>query len=223
MLVQNPTGSEADVVFYFITPDEVVYGPEFTLAAGRRASVRVNDYVPDQDVSTMVFTWYEGQNVVVERAMYVRSPDGKTGAHNAPASAYACTDWYLPEGCTSQGFDEWVLVMNPDVEYWADVQLTFLTPGGAVNGPSVSLPPVSRATFNVNDYVSGDVATKVTSDGYVVCERSVYAGGAYGKEGAHSSMGVLAPYVHERPGGFSAGQLPPGQISNLRSSYRKTL
>ena len=221
VLVQNPTGSEADVVFYFLTPDEVVYGPEFTLAAGRRASVRVNDYVPDRDVSTMVFTWYEGQKVVVERAMYVRSPDGKTGAHNAPATAYACTDWYLPEGCTLYGFDEWVLVMNPDAEYWADVRLTFLTPGGPVNGPSVTLPPVSRVSFNVNDYVSGDVATKVESDGYVVCERSVYADGASGKAGAHSSMGVLAPYVHERSGGFSSGRMPSEQISNLRSAFEK--
>ncbi len=167
----------------------------------------------------LVFTWFEGQKVVVERAMYVSSPDGKVGAHNATASAYACTDWYLPEGCTSYGFDEWILVMNPDTEYWADVQLTFLTPGGQVNGPSVTLPPVSRASFNVNEYVSGDVATKVTSDGYVVCERSVYAGGGSGMAGAHSSMGVLAPDVHERSDGLSAGHLPPGQISNLRSGY----
>lgn len=190
VLVQNPTSTPASVDIFFLTPTDVIEGPTMNVAPGRRGSVRVNDYVPNEDVSTMVFTQTEDQAIVVERAQYIASRDGKRGSHNSLGSIYASKDWLLPEGCTNPGFEEWVLVMNPDAEAAAQVSLKFMTPQGEVQGPSANLPPASRVSFNINAYVSGDVSTRVLSDNYVIAERAMYLNTPQGKQGATCSLGV---------------------------------
>lgn len=191
VLVQNPGTAPLNVHLFFLTPDYYSEGPVINLSGGSRTSVRVNDFEPNQDVSTLVLTEEEGQKVVVERALYVSTPDGKRGAHNAPGSVYGGRKWCMPEGATWPGFDEWVLVMNPDAELAAEVRLTFMTGSGPVAGPTATLPPASRKTFHVNDYVSGDVSTFVESDGFVVCERAMYVRTGDGKNGSHCSLGVI--------------------------------
>ncbi|MBN2168528.1 MAG: IPT/TIG domain-containing protein [Actinobacteria bacterium] len=227
VLVQNPSpGKSVGVEFFFLTPDGKTKGPEMEVQPGGRISLRVNDYVPYEDVSTMVFATNEDDEIVVERAMYVRSLDGKVGAHNAPASVYSGNSWYLPEGCTSPGFDEWVSVVNPDPEDTVEVNLTFMTPQGPVAGPKTKLAPGSRETFNVNNYVSGDVSTKVESSGYVLCERAMYVSTPDGKTGAHCSLGILADYVSD--GSTDSGyklsggrEIESPNVSELRNKYLK--
>jgi len=206
VLVQNPTTKDANVTLFYLTPGGVTKGPSADVAPGRRVSFRVNDSMPDSDVSTMVQTQDESQAVVVERAMYVSSPDGKRGATNAPASVYASRDWLLTEGCTSPGFDEWVLVMNPSRNA-TTVHLTFMTPNGEVAGPSAQVPADGRVSFHVNDYVSSDVSTRVTADYYVVAERAMYVNSPQGKGGATCSLGVVASTLGGSAGG-AAGQDP---------------
>lgn len=196
VLVQNPGETAADVEFVFMTPEGWTPGPEMTVGAGSRASVRVNDYLQDEDVSTLVYSNTEGQDIVVERAMYINTADGKQGAHNAPGSLWSCTGWYLPEGATWPGFEEWVLVQNPDPDDAVEIKLTFMTPSGAVAGPQTTLEPGSRQSFRVNDYVADqDVSTKVETtakDTFVVAERAMYMSASDGKSGSHDSLGVLA-------------------------------
>ena len=53
-----------------------------------------------------------------------------------------------------------------------------MTDNGAVPGPSETLDPNSRMTFNVAETVSTyEVSTKVTSNIPVVVERAVYGDG----------------------------------------------
>jgi len=206
VLVQNPTDTEATVSLFFLTPQGISQGPTRDVPPGNRVSIRVNDYMPDSDVSTVVQTADESQKVVVERAMYISSPDGKRGSHNAPASAYASKDWLLTEGCTSPGYDEWVLVMNPNRND-THVKLTFMTPQGQVAGPTALVPANGRVSLHVNDYVSGDVATLVTGDYYVVAERSMYISPPSGKSGATCSLGVVKSTL----GGSSGAGADPDQ------------
>jgi hypothetical protein len=129
--------------------------------------------------------------------MYITS-GAKRGSHNSMGSMYSSKDWLLPEGATWPGFDEWVLVMNPDAQATAQVSLSFMTPGGEVAGPTATLPPASRATFHVNRYVTTDVSTRVTSDQYVIAERAMYMNTYQGKQGATCSLGVpFAMLGHE--------------------------
>ena len=216
VLVQNPTDIPAQVVFYFVTPNGVKNGPTVSLAPGARTSVRVNDYAANADVSTMVFTKADDQLVCVERAMYMNTPDGKRDAHNAPASAYMSTWWYLPEGCTNPGYDEWVLVMNPDPKLTAKVDIDFMTPKGPVQGVTGTLPPLTRATCHVNQFVQGEVSCEVRSDNYVVTERAMYISALDGKVGATDSLGVLASLVNPDASGAGATRLPDAMIESLR-------
>ena len=219
VLVQNPSGTAVPVSVFFLTPTELLLGPEFTVAPGSRESICVNHYLLNEDVSTMVLAEEEDQEIVVERAMYINTPEGKVGAHNSPGSVYISTGWYLPEGCTSLGFDEWVLVMNPDPDITANVQLTFMTPEGPLTGPATTLAPGARESFNINNYYVGDVSTKVESDQYVVSERAMYVGTPDGKCGAHCSLGVLAAFVSQGSGGSGASALPAEMLSTLRERY----
>ena len=219
VLVQNPGGTAVPVSVFFLTPTEMLLGPEFTVDARSRESVCVNDYLENEDVSTIVFTETEGQEIAVERAMYMNTPEGRVGAHNSPGSVYMSKDWYLPEGCTSTGFDEWVLVMNPDPDIAADVQLTFMTPEGPVPGPGATVAPSARETFHINEYYTGDVSTRVEADGYIVCERAMYVGTPDGKRGAHCSLGVLAAYLGQESSGSGACAIPAETLSSLRSRY----
>ena len=138
--------------------------------------------------------------------MYISSPDGKRCSHNVPASAYASKYWLLTEGCTSPGYDEWVLVMNPNRND-THVKLTFMTTQGQVAGPTALVPANGRVSLHVNDYVSGDVATLVTGDYYVVAERSMYISPPSGKSGATCSLGVVKSTL----GGSSGAGADPDQ------------
>ncbi|MHB8896222.1 MAG: DUF5719 family protein [Candidatus Geothermincolia bacterium] len=120
------------------------------------------------------------------------TPTSRAWGHDSVGVPEISTAWYLAEGCTGGSFETWVLVQNPYEAKSARVSLTYMTSKGAVGGPSITLPPSSRASFNVADTVPGDynVSTKVTSNIGVVAERSIYAGNR--KIGTNSA-GITTP------------------------------
>ena len=89
--------------------------------------------------------------------------------------------WYLPEGCTLDGFETWVLVANPGPTP-AKVNLAFDTGAGEVVRPELqdlTVPARSRSSFPLSPYIqSYDVATRVISGSEVVCERATYGPGS---------------------------------------------
>jgi len=111
--------------------------------------------------------------------------------HDSVGVSSASDTWYLAEGCTNGGFETWVLVQNPNGAP-ADVSLTYMTTGGQVAGPSVTLAPNSRQTFNVADTVpdNWEVSTRVTSNRGVIAERAMYGGS---RTWGHDSVGVSSP------------------------------
>jgi len=124
--------------------------------------------------------------VICERSMYWGD---RQGGHDSLGAISPSDTWYLAEGCTAGGFETWILVQNPGDEE-VDVALTFMTAEGEVPGPTDTLPPRSRRTFNAGEYVSGyDVSTRVTSSGGVICERSMYWGWDPVRGAGHNSAG----------------------------------
>ncbi len=218
VLIANPTASPEVANVFFVTPSELVTGPSVTLYPGERKSLKVNDFVTD-DVSILVFTEDSSQLCAVERAMYVNTVDGKRDAHDAAASDYMSTIWYLPEGCTSPGYDEWILVMNPDPNESADVSIRFMTPEGVAGGAGGTLPPLSRGTCHVNEFVTGDVSAEVRASSYVICERALYINASDGKAGATDSLAVLGALVN--PGGSAGGAGSPLSDATVASLRKK--
>ena len=113
--------------------------------------------------------------------------------------------------------ETWVLLFNPTLNT-VTVNLVFMTDTGIVVPPDlqgVSLPALSRRSFNVGAYVQTyDVSTLVDASDTVVCERSMYGPG---RAWAHDSIGYILGLggVTSSSAGFSSAGLAgegPSQI-----------
>ncbi len=170
VLLMNPGDSPAKVNLEYMTEHGIVHGPQVEVPAHSRAPINVADVVPNEfSVSTQVTS---DKPVVAERSVYWSK---RTEGQSSIGVTESSTTWFLAEGSTRPGFETWVVVQNPN-NATADVSLTYMTPTGSVNGPSVTLAPFSRKTFNVGDTVSStdSVSTMVTGSIPVVAERAVY-------------------------------------------------
>ena len=184
--VMNPTDSDANVSLTYMTPTGPKAGPSEVLRANSRTSYDIGTTVPDEwSVSTEVRS---NVPIVAERAMF---GNNSTWAHDSVGVTGASTIWYLAEGCTAPNFETWVLVQNPG-DQPANVTLTYMTPSGAMAGPTEPVAPKSRKTFEVAKNVPGawEVSTRVTSDQPVVVERSLYGNS---RTWATDSIGVTTP------------------------------
>ncbi len=184
VLVQNPNDTAVTVDLALVTSSGELKPEALTgvsIPAASRRTFRLNDYLIDYDVSTVVTS---SAGVVCERAAY---DTGRTWATCSIGASTPATLWYLAEGSTGEGFETWVLVQNPG-DTPVSVDLSFATSAGIKAGPQdVVIPARSRRTFNLGDYLTSyDVSTMVTSTGPVVCERAMYG---QGRTWAHDSVG----------------------------------
>jgi hypothetical protein len=199
LLIQNPNNATVRSRVQFLERGGVIEELTIDIGAMRRFSIHVNEYVPGTEISTRVesLTVMNGETLPVfaERAMYVNTPDGKRGAHDSIGLPTPAPEWYLPEGTTRPGFDEWVLVMNPN-DTGTNVRATFLTPTGIGGTYEFFMLPNSRGTIHVNEHIAdSDVSTVITSlEGLdIMAERAMYINTADGKRGAHDSVGAFMP------------------------------
>jgi hypothetical protein len=195
VLVMNPNDFPTNVRVTFLTPAGVGGTYDMYMQANSRGTVHVNYYLPDQEISTVV-TSLDGAGIMAERAMYMNTADGKIGAHDSIAAYLASTYWFLPEGTTRPGFDEWVLIQNPN-DVKAEVRVTLLSQVGPVAQKTLSMLPNSRQTVHVNEMVDGvDVSAVVESIGGnpvgILAERAMYMWTADHKQGSHCSIGIPA-------------------------------
>jgi hypothetical protein len=193
VLVMNPNDAATTAVVTFLTPGGVGGTFELPMAPKSRGTVHVNDFLVDKDVSTVV-TSRDGAGILAERAMYINTGDGKRGAHDSIASFQTDTYWYLPEGTTRPGFDEWILVQNPN-DASVEVKVTLLGPGGVAAQVSFGMQPHSRLSVHANEMVNNlDISTVVESIGAgapgILAERAMYMWTSDNKQGAHDSIGI---------------------------------
>jgi len=178
VLVQNPNDEAVSVDVSFLTASGE-YSPSelqnYNLSPHHRISIYAGTYVTDFNVSTRVVA--DGGGVVCERSTYGPAMgDGLgTWATSSMGAKGPSRAWYLAEGATDDGRETWVLVENP-YDLPVDVNVTFTSGQGEVQGPSETIPGKTRRTYRANDYVTaGDVSTTITSSGGgVICERAFY-------------------------------------------------
>jgi len=193
VLVMNPNAAGTNVRATFLTPEGVGGNYDFYMAPNSRGTVHVNQFLNDKDISTVV-TSLDGAGILAERAMYINTTDGKRGAHDSIGAYQTATFWYLPEGTTRPGFDEWVLIQNPNPAQ-AEVKVTLLGPSGPAKQITFTMLPSSRQTVHVNELVNNlDVSTVVESTGAapvgILAERAMYMWTSDHKQGAHDSIGI---------------------------------
>jgi hypothetical protein len=193
VLVMNPNDFQVTITATFLTRSGVGGTYEFAMEPNSRGTIHVNDFLANEDVSTVV-SCREGAGIMAERAVYINARDGKRGAHDSIGAYRTGSYWYLPEGTTRPGFDEWVLVMNPNSEP-VEVRVTILAPTGAANQTSFVMQPMSRQSVHVNDLADNlDVSTVVETVGEgapgVLAERAMYMWTWDFKQGAHCSIGI---------------------------------
>jgi hypothetical protein len=152
--------------------------------AGHRVTVKVNDVLPDADVSTTVRS---SAPVVAERSMLWAVPGGRAG-HSASGTASPEREMFLTEGCTAHGFETWLTVQNPG-ERTARVKVYAMTGEGQRRLDGLELAPREGRTLRLNDYFEGNLSVRVTADEPVVCERAVYWNG---RRGGTCSQGEAA-------------------------------
>jgi N-acetylmuramoyl-L-alanine amidase len=197
VLMMNPDATQtAQVALTYMNTSGHSYTREIEVTPLSRATVHVDEDVPNSDVSTTV-TSTNGVPIVAERAMYFDFSKG-AGGHDAPGVGQPATTWYLAEGSTDWGFSTYVLIQNPlDVD--ADVTVRFLRSDGANIDHQCKLKAGSRFTLDcstVPGVEKADFSTKVSASSPVVVERSMYFKNHDGKSGGHCSPASPSPANH---------------------------
>jgi hypothetical protein len=175
VLVQNPAGSTNDVTLTYQTASGEVAGPAFTMQPNSRKTVRVNDQLPP---NTSVSTHVHGSKpVIAERAMYWDNGTGEA-FHASIGLASPHMTFMLPDGQTSEGFETWTLVSNPNPGS-VNVRMTYMPQGGGTPVSFIDeIAPGTRSTYNMADkFPSGRASILVESlDGArpVMVERAMY-------------------------------------------------
>jgi LEA14-like dessication related protein len=178
VLIQNPNTTPTNVNLTYMTGSGQVAGPSFTMPANSRHTVRVNDQLPTgTDVSTHV---HGSAPIIAERAMYwgAGTPLGEA-CHDSVGMASPHRTFYLPDGQSSNGYETWTLVQNPNPTD-VTVQVTYMTSTGKGNVTKTeTLKGNSRKTFNMAEHsgISGRASIMVTSKTpgkKIMVERAMY-------------------------------------------------
>jgi len=197
VLIQNPGDTEAALDVQFQTQDLGVVERSYTLAPRSRFTIHVDDILPDAQVSTYLSS---DQPVVVERAQYLNFMRSGSCSIGARAPSYT---WFFAEGYTSEGFEEWLLVQNPQSSP-SLVDLVFMQPDGTNTAMQFTVPARSRYTVPVHQVLPGvQVSARVSSDLPVVAERAMYW---KDRSDGHATLGTPTPeYTWYFAEGYTAG------------------
>ena len=191
ILLANPKDEKAEATLTYMLPGGKTYDEDVELDPNSRKTVKVDDMLVNQEVSTTVVA--TSGEVIPERSMYFRYRGFYPGGHDSPGVSSPAKEWYLPEGCTAWGFDTFIPVQNPGKDA-ANVTVTFMKSDGTTADSTFTVQPYSRYTVAVDSLPGleqAEFSARVTSDLPVVVERSEYFDYGGIKEG-HNSPGVTA-------------------------------
>ena len=204
LVMQNPGGAEATCQVTYMIEGE---GPQTfakTVPPNSRRSFSMAEDIGAKDASIKVAS---SVPVIAERAMY---RNGRREGHGSTGTTVPANDYYLAEGTSAWGFTTYLCIQNPSAEA-CDVEVTYMTPGGARPQPSRVVPGNSRTTIRVNDAMPDtDFSTRVHGSLPIIAERAMYWDAGLG-EACHDSIGL--------PAAHRVFYLPDGQTSDGRETW----
>ena len=103
------------------------------------------------------------------------------------------TTWYFAEGYTGEGFEEWLVLQNPNSTP-TNATITYMIRGEAAQTKVKALPANSRETISVNTDVgfNKEVSIKVEASLPIIAERPMYFNYQNKWEGGHNAMGATS-------------------------------
>ncbi len=192
LVLANPQQTDSPAKLTFMLPSGATREFNIVVPARGRATVHV-DELPGMGNTEFSAQVDSDLPVVAERAMYF-SYGGKQGGHDASGVRSASRRWFFAEGYTAEGFDTWIVLMNPN-GHAVDAWLTFMLPDGTTRSLAVNVKARSRFTVGV-DHLPGmgstEFSTLVEASGPLVAERAMYF--IYrGRDGGSCAQGTESP------------------------------
>ncbi|MBU4218116.1 MAG: S8 family serine peptidase, partial [Actinobacteria bacterium] len=174
VLVQNPNDTAVDVTITYNTAEGPISTPTFNMPSNSRKTVRVNDVIPNIDLSTKV---HGSRPIIAERAMYWDNGTGEA-CHDSIGMAAPHMTFYLPDGEEggSRGVETFTLVQNPN-ESDVNVRVSYYTQDAAGNVSfEETVKSGSRMTFkmsqNIKDGRSSIMVQSLDTGKRIMVERS---------------------------------------------------
>ncbi|MBN1289606.1 MAG: hypothetical protein JXA49_08230, partial [Actinobacteria bacterium] len=173
LCLQNPHPVTGNATITYILGDGSTQTGTLDLPPTSRQTVTVNNVVgADKDVSMIVDS---SVPILAERPMYFNYHGFAPGGHVAVGGRTVKNSWYLAEGTTRTGFDEWLSIENAGPEP-AVVTITYIMGDGTTQNQNITVTPHTRATVDVRSAIGSekDVSVSIWSDKGVLVERPMY-------------------------------------------------
>jgi len=189
----NPGTEEAGVDMEFLTEAGGSIPWHLVVPPLSRSTVRVDD-IPGLETCASSAHIVSDVPVVAERAMYF-DYHGCSGGHCTVGSPALSPTWYMAEGYTGGGFDQFVLIQNPEPGA-VRVTVSFFIEGGEPLFRDYDIAGRSRFTLKVDDVPGCENAqVSVMVDGRgtpLLAERAMYFN-QEGRDGGHAGLGAMQP------------------------------
>jgi hypothetical protein len=200
--VLNPGNTQANLTFRFQTQEkgEVIITAA-TAAPNSRTTFKVNDLLGNNYQNSLKLE--SDIPIVAERPMYFSYQGTRSwnwqGGHCVMGTTELSKEYYFAEGCTRNGFEEWLTLQNPHNEKITIQAVYQLGEGQANPSPKYyEVPGGSRRTIYIPDEVGGgnDVSVYLSSDQPFLAERPMYFNYKYtdiSAQGGHCVIGAISP------------------------------
>ena len=182
-------------------------GAEVAISGTDFGDSRSGSYMKFGTVEATVYTsWSDTRiNVKVPEGVQgqvkveVVTPGGFSNAKTFTVITPTYYSYYFAEGCTREGFSEWLCLQNPGSNE-LEVKATYMLAGGTPVEKTYNLKATSRTSINVKDEVGPgqDVSVKLVAEGEFYAERPMYfeykmGQPGYSWTGGHCATGAAAP------------------------------
>ena len=177
--VLNPTDSAANLTFHYMVEGQGEQDASGQVGAHSRATFKTRDQIGSNLNASLYLS--SDQNVVAERPMYFNyqglANNNWTGGHDVVGANSPAKQWYLAEGTTRGGFEEWLCLQNPST---ADITVSATYQLGSGQGDPISrsytVPASQRLTVSVNMEIGPekDDSVFLSSETDFIAERPMY-------------------------------------------------
>ncbi len=210
ILLLNPQPQPVKITATFYKDDGTTQSLTMTLKATSRDTLIMQNILPTAGFGAKIVA---EQPIAVERARYWNAGTARNdGGHDTMGATALDTAWHFAEGRCGNGFETYLLLLNPGSGA-ANVTITFVQDSGVYVTQNVTVPPTSRLAVKVSTLgVNGGFAAKLAANQPIMAERTMYwPAGGVANAGGHCSVGVPQAQL-AAPAPLQAGRQYPVNV-----------